>query len=179
MQQLRLDDYEVVISPESNDEWYTPDYIIKAVRACMGGIDLDPASTEDANKIVGAKKIFTKEDDGLIQYWDPKIYKRVWVNPPYSRGNLINFTDRFIDDLGNSKGIFLARYDSTTAWFQRMMESFVIKAMCLPKKKLFFTTIKDRKKKVGIRDGTVLFFRNIDPFIVNEHFEKIGYMCVV
>lgn len=64
-------------SSKSN-EHYTPPDIIEGVRAVLGSIDLDPASCEVANTIVKAKKIYTKEDDGLVQDW----LGRVFLNPP-------------------------------------------------------------------------------------------------
>jgi len=70
-----------------NNEWYTPPDIIEAARACMGGIDLDPASCDAAQKIVRAKNYYTIADDGLTQEWRG----RVWLNPPYDRVNLPKF----------------------------------------------------------------------------------------
>jgi hypothetical protein len=67
-------------SSESN-EWYTPGKYIAAVREALGDIDLDPASSAQANATVRAKDVFTQEDDGLARGW----FGRVFVNPPYGR----------------------------------------------------------------------------------------------
>lgn len=64
-----------------SDEWYTPIEFIEAARAVMGSIDLDPASSGEAQKIIGASTYYTLEDDGLEQEW---LGRNVWLNPPYS-----------------------------------------------------------------------------------------------
>lgn len=62
-------------------EWYTPEDVIEAARALMGGIDLDPASCATANRTVRASHYFTKEDNGLALPWRG----RVWLNHPFGK----------------------------------------------------------------------------------------------
>lgn len=66
---------------QKSNEWYTPAKYIEAARAVMGGIDLDPASCEVANRTVKATQYYTIDDNGLDQPWQGKI----WLNPPYGR----------------------------------------------------------------------------------------------
>lgn len=65
----------------ATNEHYTPDIVVAPARRVLGGIDLDPASCEEANMRVGAAKIWTLADDGLAQPW----HGRVFVNPPGGR----------------------------------------------------------------------------------------------
>ena len=71
----------------------TPEHVLALAREVMGGIDLDPASDVEAQKVVKAKywlgpgapacKI---EPNGLYWQWDLSEVKgrpaRVWLNPP-------------------------------------------------------------------------------------------------
>jgi hypothetical protein len=71
----------VVTSPGSlhsvdSSEWYTPPEIIETARKCMGGIDLDPASSPIAQTAVRARSWFGAE--GLQRPW----FGRVFLNPP-------------------------------------------------------------------------------------------------
>ena len=59
-------------------EHYTPAHVVELAREVLGVIDLDPASCEEANATVRAKRIFTRGDDGLTQPWSG----RVFLNPP-------------------------------------------------------------------------------------------------
>ncbi len=76
----RAQQRNALTSQESAD-WYTPAWCIASVRQVLGSIALDPASSELANRTVGAARIFTAEDDGLSQSWKAHT---VFLNPPYN-----------------------------------------------------------------------------------------------
>lgn len=71
-------------STGKSHQWYTPDYLVKSIYNVLGSIDLDPASDEEANKRIGAKRIFTVEDTGLEQDWKAET---VYLNYPGGRTN--------------------------------------------------------------------------------------------
>jgi hypothetical protein len=62
----------------------TPYGIVIATRMLFrpGYIDLDVASSEAMNRSVGAKRFYSKADDGLNQPW---VAKNVFLNPPGSQ----------------------------------------------------------------------------------------------
>jgi hypothetical protein len=58
--------------------WYSPECIVEPARELLGGFDLDPASDEVANYAIRAARIFTIDDDGLVQPWSGRVFH----NPP-------------------------------------------------------------------------------------------------
>jgi ParB family chromosome partitioning protein len=106
-----------------SDEWYTPPNEVARVRQTLGGIELDPASCAEANKIVGAKRFFTKEDDGLGKSWHART---VFLNPPYGKGGRLVplWVDKMIQEftLGHfSEGVILVNSSTETQWFQPLL----------------------------------------------------------
>jgi phage N-6-adenine-methyltransferase len=111
------------------NEWYTPAEYIDAARVVLGEIDLDPASSKAANKIVRAKKFFTLEDNGLEQRWRG----RVWMNPPYGHPAIEQFTGKLAESLRAGEvtaALVLVNNATETDWFRAI--STVAAAVCFP-----------------------------------------------
>ncbi len=109
-----------------SNEWYTPKWCIDAARQVLGGIDLDPASCEMANRIVQATRYYTEAEDGLLQPW----YGRVWLNAPFGRladgsSRLKLFLERLIAEYECGKvteAITLVKADPKQHWFFLLWE---------------------------------------------------------
>ena len=101
------------VSNNSGEEhWYTPHHLVEAARRAMGGvIDLDPASCEVANGIVQAAQFFDAETDGLSQPWAG----RVFLNPPYTRGLVDQFVQKFVDEPIDQGVILVNNFTDTSA----------------------------------------------------------------
>jgi hypothetical protein len=73
-----------LLSHEST-EHYTPQYILDAVIACMGVIDVDPCSKSHEIPNVPAARHYTVHDNGFVQPWEG----RVFINPPFGLGGAV------------------------------------------------------------------------------------------
>lgn len=82
--------------------WLTPPEIIAAV----GPFDLDPA-TPEMQPYPTAVHRYTKADDGLVQPW----FGRVWLNPPYTSGEIGKWLHRMAEHNHGTAFIF-ARTDT-------------------------------------------------------------------
>ena len=77
------------------NEWYTPAPYVEAARACLGAIDLDPASSAAAQATVRAARFFTRDEDGLRHEWRG----RIWLNPPYAQPDIVHFVDKLLAEV--------------------------------------------------------------------------------
>jgi ParB family chromosome partitioning protein len=124
------------VSHNSGDnEWYTPSEFIEAARTVLNEIELDPASSEEANKVVKAIRFFTPKDDGLKQKWSGKT----WMNPPYAGELIGGFTEKLrnhFDTKDIPEAIALVNNATETKWFHNLCLS--ASAICFPLSRVKF-----------------------------------------
>ena len=100
-----MENYRLINQDSGEVEWYTPMDIIEAARELYGGeIDLDPATSEEANMRIKARRGYMEPgyqevpiDPLTDNIWEPRFYRtyrkldgitkkwsgNVWLNPPF------------------------------------------------------------------------------------------------
>jgi ParB family chromosome partitioning protein len=107
----------------ANDEYGTPMEIIELARGFLGGIDIDPASNDLAQKIVKATTFYTKERSGLCETWKGKL----WLNPPYSFPIIRDFVykaSRHYQAGDIREGLILVNTATETAWYKFLAQRY-------------------------------------------------------
>jgi ParB-like chromosome segregation protein Spo0J len=156
------------ISQNSGDnEWYTPIEYIESSRKVMGSIDLDPATSIKANKIVKAKNIYTINENGLLNEW----YGNIFLNPPYSVDLINKFIDKLIEELKNiNQCILLVNNATDTIWFQKIVH--FCSGICFPKGRIKF--YKPNSNKCSPLQGQCFLYFGINIKQFYSEFSKIG-----
>lgn len=122
-------------SKAGRDDWMTPGWLVRLAREIMGGIETDPASSHEANKVIQAKSYWTKGTDGSTAIW----HGRVFMNPPYTRGLI----DKFIDRLEShwegewiTSAFVITNNVTETKWAQTLAK--MCSAVCMLDKRVHF-----------------------------------------
>ncbi|MEM7125005.1 MAG: DNA N-6-adenine-methyltransferase [Chloroflexota bacterium] len=163
----------VLINQTSGDyEWYTPEPLIAAARKTMGSIDLDPASSVQANQRVRASTFYTEEMDGLSLPW----FGNVFLNHPFGRTTNKAWIDKLCASftLGFTKqSINLCFCSSSEAWFQPLY-NFPI---CFISPRVHYV-LPDGSIKKGCTKGSVAVYmgNRIGHFI--DNFSKFGRIMI-
>ena len=164
-----------VVHNSGKYEWYTPAEYIELARKVMGSIDCDPASSEVANELIKASIYYTVEDDGLIQDWKGNV----WLNPPYSRDLIKQFTDKLIKEIekGNVKQAMVLTNNATeTRWYQNIAK--YAQAIFFIKGRVKFIDGNTMEvANVGLQGQSMLYFGDdVDRFL--DYCSKLdGIVC--
>ena len=135
---------------EKRDVSVVPEHLIEVVRSTMGEITLDPASSNEAQKVVKATKYYTPENDGLD--YEKQWVGKIWLYPPVSERSTENFICK-LDTSTFEQAIVLLSVNFKLDWFCNFLTRS--KACCF---------LPDNKVVVGLKVDKKLFAKNFKNF---------------
>lgn len=153
------------------NEWYTPVEYIEAAREVLGTIELDPASSQLAQKTVKAGRYFTIENDGLGQAWKGKI----WLNPPYSQPHITKFVEKLAISVERgqvNEAILLTHNYTDTAWFH--CAARVCSAICFTRGRIAF--VNQKGEKAAPTQGQAFFYFGANTEHFMSRFCEYGFV---
>lgn len=149
-------------------EWYTPREFIEAAAAVMGGIDLDPASCDEAQETVQAGTYYTEEDNGLEKEWSG----RVFLNPPFAHPTVKFFADKLLASFEAStvpQAVFLSNACTDTGWWQALARNGVT---CFPEGRIKFKGPHDQGQSPTL--GQTLIYLGDQKDLFRQVFGSFG-----
>ena len=153
-----------------SNEWMTPAHILDRARRTMGSIDLDPASSAEAQARVQAGIHYTVCENGLICRWP--IGASVWLNPPYvGRIGAGPWVQRLLDHAAmGGRGCLLLNAATETPWAQAAMNAGVV---CFPSRRLRFIAPGGKTRGNATR-GQMIVGLNVELDRFSEAFHDLG-----
>lgn len=151
------------------NEWHTPPQYLEAARKVLGGIDLDPASSHEANETVQAEHFY--DSDGLDRPW----FGRMWLNPPYG-GDAERFVTRLVTEyqrVAIAAGVALVNAHCTdTRWFQPLWNH----TLCFTDHRIDFVPSRNRPAEsiTTSTHGSVFAYLGPEPDVFAENFSQFG-----
>jgi phage N-6-adenine-methyltransferase len=159
-----------VSNNSGNNEWYTPSEYVEAARKVLGVIELDPASSPEANQVVKAKVYYTVNDDGLQFDWHGKV----WMNPPYASGLIDRFATKIVFHYENkdiTEAIILVNNATETGWFNEIINAS--SAAIFPKSRVRFWK-PDGELGAPLQGQAIMYLgANKESFL--REFSKFGW----
>lgn len=164
---LRRDQFLGAKFSSESAEWYTPSVYVEAARRVLGSIDLDPASSAEANRTVRAAAYFSAQDDGLAKDWPG----RVWMNPPYG-GLGPAFIRRLIEQyeagITTEAICLLNAHGCDTGWFRPLWDY----TLCFTYGRIEFDSPTDRTSSPP--HGSVFVYLGPRPADFEREFASFG-----
>ncbi len=156
-------------------EWYTPPVYLEAARAVLGKLDLDPASSQTAQRSVRATQFYSLADDGLSKRWKGSV----WLNPPYTGGIVDKFVEKLCEHFlcGDVKAAILLTNNATeTAWYQPAAQ--VAACVCFPKGRIRFIDEHGEPGGAPLQGQSFLYFGREKAKFCGE-FSEFGFCAEI
>ena len=131
----------------------------------MGGIDLDPLSSDEANGTVKATTYYTPADDGFAQEWTG----RVFLNPPFTASVMARTVEKLLSSPNVTQAIVLTDNVADTSYGQRLLNAAT--AYCHTNGRISFTG--DGKSS---RRGQTIHGYGVDVHRFHEAFATVGHV---
>ncbi len=140
-------------------EWITSEDLVNSATMLMGGIDLDPASSDYANQYVNAEKYYTPVDDALNnQEW----FGNVYLFPP----NNTYFWDIRKQAWKKTRGLSPTLVSGHALWWRVLKQKWLKGEV---KQAVYFCNCPDMVRySQDIFDFPICFFKNT-PMLL-QHF---------
>jgi phage N-6-adenine-methyltransferase len=159
-------------SGTGENEWFTPSEFIELARTVLGAIDLDPASSVKAQKIIQAERFYTKKDNGLQQEW----HGRIWLNPPYAQPLIADFVSKLCEERRAervSAAILLTHNYTDTSWFHEV--AALADAICFTRGRVKFY---EGNKVAAPTQGQAFSYFGDDVTGFARVFRTVGFVVV-
>lgn len=155
------------------NEWYTPDTYIELARQVLGEIDLDPATSVHAQKLIRASKFYDEASDGLSRHW----HGRVWLNPPFAQPAIEHFVLKMVSEYEAKRvkaAVMLTHNYTDTAWFHEAASAAT--AICFTRGRVKF--YKPNGEVAAPTQGQAFFYFGRSPAKFQTVFAPIGFVVV-
>ena len=161
-----------LLSHEST-EHYTPQYILDAVIACLGAIDLDPTSNSREIPNVPAAMHYTAQDNGLVQPWEGWVF----LNPPFGPGVEQWFSKLYLERSAGrtTEAIVLWKSATETAAWKTL--TAISCRVCFPSARIRF--VGSSGNESGPTFSPALFYIGVRAARFERMFAKIGAVWVI
>lgn len=158
LQDILMNNSQLINQDSGNFEYYTPIEYVNSAREVMGSIDLDPASSETANKLIKATKFYS--EDSLNKPW----FGNIWLNHPFSRANNPLFIKHLVDwyeSMSGRQACCITFAATSEKWFRPLLEY----PQCFIHGRTNYYLPNGEKKK-GVTKGSVITYlgKNVAGF---------------
>lgn len=167
-----------------NDDWGTPKSIIDKVIGVLGAIDLDPASNEPANEMIGAKRYIDESQNGLESEWG--VNETVFINPPSGKigkhSKTILFWKKLMHEVysGNvGHAIFLAfSIEQMQSSQNKGVPPMLSFPLCVPSKRIAFLDPTGESRLSPSHSNMIVYIPGSTDLThkFSEVFSKLGYV---